>query len=58
MSKLLKDGVNLRYIQQILGHRNISSTERYTQVNMESLQQQYLEIMEKDRKERSKRYKN
>ncbi len=44
-TKLLEEGVNLRYIQTILGHRSISSTERYTKVNVESLQKKYLEVM-------------
>ncbi len=49
-TKLLEDGVNLRYIQEILGHENISSTERYTKVNIQSLQEKYLEVMNNPKK--------
>lgn len=29
---LIEDGVNLRYVQELLGHQNIRTTQRYTQV--------------------------
>ena len=48
-TRLLEKGVNLRYIQKVLGHRNISSTTRYTKVNIDNLQQKYLEVMEEKR---------
>lgn len=34
---LLEAGMNTRYIQEFLGHKNISTTERYAQVNIHSL---------------------
>ena len=30
---LLENGVNMRYIQQLLGHSNITTTEIYARVN-------------------------
>ncbi len=34
---LLEQGINLRYIQEILGHSNISTTEIYTHVSSKQL---------------------
>jgi site-specific recombinase XerD len=34
---LIEDGVNLRYVQELLGHNNIRTTQRYTQVTTTSL---------------------
>jgi site-specific recombinase XerD len=34
---LLKDGVDTRYIQELLGHDSIKTTERYTYVTQPAL---------------------
>lgn len=34
---MLENGADIRYIQQLLGHRDLSTTEIYTQVSMEQL---------------------
>ncbi len=40
-SHLLQDGVNLREIQEMLGHKNLITTERYTAIDKEKLLANY-----------------
>ena len=36
-SELLRAGANLRQIQELLGHKHLDSTQRYTRVNAREL---------------------
>ena len=38
---LLNNGANLREIQELLGHENISTTERYTKISAKNLISKY-----------------
>lgn len=49
---LLDNGADLRVIQEMLGHANISSTDRYTHVSLESLKEAFHSIHPRDTTER------
>lgn len=41
---LLKGGTDLRYLQEMLGHEEISTTEVYTHINREEIRERYDEV--------------
>lgn len=43
-SHLLKNDVDLRIIQELLGHESISTTERYIHIKNEDMNQKYMEM--------------
>ena len=40
-SQLLDNGASIRHVQELLGHRNLETTVRYTHVNGERLGKMY-----------------
>jgi integrase/recombinase XerC len=39
---LLREGADLRVVQDLLGHASLSSTQRYTDLDIETLEKTYL----------------
>ncbi len=48
---LLQNGANLRIIQELLGHSNLSTTEKYTSLDYKDLQKKYKKFHPRSKKE-------
>ena len=47
---LLKNGVDIRVIQQLLGHSSLSTTQIYTSVDMDTIKSVYDQAREQENK--------
>jgi integrase/recombinase XerD len=54
-SHLLKNNVDLRLIQELLGHEDISTTERYVHIKNADMNQQYIEMHPRSKINRKKK---